>query len=80
MADVLDVIYRLGSMAGKAADELRVQISDAQKILDELDAFANNADDVSNLAAASDLFPTYSALIPERSGLTRRSAETGTTE
>ena len=79
MADVLDVIYRLRDMAGEAADKLRVQITDAQKVLDKLDAFANDAEDSISLAAASDLFPSYVASIPERSGLIRPPVETGST-
>jgi len=54
MSDVIDVIYRL---------------REAQAVLDRLDKFADDAQDVAELAAASDLFPTHSALLPERAGL-----------
>jgi hypothetical protein len=65
----VDVLYRLRDMAGEAADMLRAQIVDAQKVLARLDAFADDAEDTAQLAAASDLFPNSYALIPERSGL-----------
>ena len=71
MSDVIDVIYRLRNMAGIAADKLRAEISEAQQVLDKLDAFAHDAEDIGQLAAASDIAPRWSALIPERAGLTR---------
>lgn len=71
-ADALDVIYRLRNMAGEAADTLRAAISDAQAVLDRLDQFANDFEDTAQLAAASQLFPTHTANVPERSGLERR--------
>ena len=71
-SDVIDVIYRLRDMAGQAEVELRLAIRDAQKVLDRLEKFANDAEDGAQLIAASDLHPTCSALIPERSGLVRK--------
>ncbi|MFS0715504.1 hypothetical protein ABC337_04840 [Arthrobacter sp. 1P04PC] len=71
MSDFLDVIYRLRDMAGKEADKLQASINEAQAIADKLNAFAHDAEDVAELAAASDLFPEAHALVPERSGLTR---------
>jgi hypothetical protein len=70
MADVLEVVYRLRDMAGIAAERLRAEIAAAQAVLDKLDAFADDAEDTAQLAAASRLFPTYHATAPERSGMT----------
>lgn len=72
MSDVIDVLYRLRGMAGLAADDLRSAIGEAQAVLDKLDRFADDAEDGAQLMAASDLAPNSSALIPERSGLTRK--------
>lgn len=69
MSDVIEVIYRFRDMAGKAADELREEIAAAQVVLDRLDRFANDAQNVAELSAASDLFPTYHAMIPPEAGL-----------
>ena len=71
MSDVIEVIYRLRNMAGIAADKLRGEIAEAQHVLDKLDTFAKDAEDIGELAAASDIAPGWSALIPERAGLTR---------
>lgn len=67
--DVIDVLYRLRNMASIEADRLRAYIAEAQAVLDKLDVFADDAQDVAQLSAASDLFPSYSALVPERAGL-----------
>jgi hypothetical protein len=72
MSDITDVLYRLRDMAGLAADDLRSAIGEAQAVLDKLDQFANDAEDSAQLIAASDIEPHASALIPERSGLTRK--------
>lgn len=72
MSDVIDVFYRLRDMVSSAANTLREQIADAQKVLDRLDAFADQAQDSAELIAASDLAPGWVANIPERSGLMRR--------
>lgn len=72
MSDVIEVLYRLRNMAGMEADKLRGQIAEAQQVLDKLDAFTNDAEDIGQLAAASDIGAGYHALIPERSGLTRK--------
>lgn len=71
MSDVIEVIYRLRNMAGLEADKLRAQIAEAQQALDKLDTFANDAEDIAQLAAASDIAPNYQALIPDRAGLTK---------
>ena len=71
MSDVIEVLYRLRNMAGIEADKLRGSITEAQKVLDKLDAFANDAEDIGQLAAASDIAPGWSALVPGRAGLTR---------
>lgn len=68
---MIDVIYRLRDMAGKAAAELRPHVEAAQAVLDRLDKFAHEAEEIAELSAASDLFPSYSASIPEGSGLVR---------
>lgn len=44
-------------------------VSRAQGILEKLDRFADDAEDVAELAAASNLFPTHHASIPARAGL-----------
>ncbi|MDQ0756098.1 hypothetical protein [Arthrobacter sp. B3I4] len=72
MSDLIDVLYRLRDMAGKEADKLQASINEAQAVADRLHSFALNAEDVAQLAAASDLFPNASALVPERSGLVRK--------
>lgn len=72
MSDLLDVLYRLRNMAGVAAGELRTEVAKAQAVLDRLEAFAHDAEDTAQLAAASDMFPSSCALIPERSGLARK--------
>lgn len=77
MSDIIDVMYRLRDMAGLAADDLRAAIGEAQEVLDKLDQFANDAEDGAQLMAASDLSPNSSALIPERSGLTRKGPDAG---
>jgi hypothetical protein len=71
MSDILDVIDRLARMSYDAADRLRTQIATAQAVLDRLDAFTKGAEEVGQLAAASDLFPTWSANIPDAAGLVR---------
>lgn len=71
MSDIIDVIDRLRDMAGREADALRAEVVKAQAVLDRLDRFANEAQDVCELAAASDLFPMARANIPERSNLMR---------
>jgi hypothetical protein len=71
MSDILDVIDRLARMPYDAAARLRAEIATAQAILDRLDAFTKGAEDVGQLGAASDLFPTWSARIPEGAGLIR---------
>jgi hypothetical protein len=69
--DVIEVLYRLRDMAGKSAGDLRSAIGEAQKVLDRLDAFSHDAEDVGQLAASSDIAPEYEACIPKRSGLSR---------
>lgn len=78
MADVLDVLHRMTYLAGDAADVLRTQIAEAQKVVDKLDAFASDAENTAQLAASSDLFPNYSALAPDGTGnISRRPGTTG---
>lgn len=72
MADVIDVLHRLTHLAGSAAEQLHEAIKEAQAVLDKLDAFATDAEDGAQLIAASNIMPTYSANIPERSGLTHK--------
>lgn len=72
MADVIDVLHRLTFMAHEPAQKLRAAIAEAQAVLDKLDAFAQDAEDGYCLIAASDIMPTHNALIPGRSGLTRK--------
>ena len=72
MADVLDILNRLGSMAHEPAQKLRAAIAEAQAVLDKLDAFVDDAEDAEMLVAASDIMPTASAKIPDRAGLTRK--------
>lgn len=72
MSDVIDVLYRLRNMAGMEADKLRASIAEAQQVLDKLEAFANDAEDIGQLAAASDIAPGWNALVPERAGLARK--------
>lgn len=67
--NITDVMYGMRDMAGHAADKLRIEIENAQKILDELDQFANDAEDGAQLIAASDLEPGASALIPDRANM-----------
>jgi hypothetical protein len=75
MSDVIEVLYRLRNMAGIAADKLRAEIAEAQQVLDKLDTFAQDAEDIAQLSAASDIAPGWSALIPERSGLAHEMKE-----
>ena len=75
MADIVDVLHRLTFMAHEPAQKLRAAIEEAQAVLDKLDAFAQDAEDGYCLIASSDLMPTHNALIPERSGLTRKESE-----
>lgn len=74
MSDVIDVLYRMRDMAGLQADELRASIAEAQQVLDKLEAFTNDAEDIGQLAAASDIAPGWNANVPERAGLTRKDA------
>jgi hypothetical protein len=69
MSDVLDLIDRLARMSHDAAEKLRAEVATAQAVLDRLDAFTKGAEDTMQLAAASDLFPNWSALIPDGAGL-----------
>lgn len=69
MSDLIEVIYRLRDMAGKAADKLRAEIAQGQAVLDRLEEFATHAEDGAQLIAASDLHPNYSASIPDGAGL-----------
>lgn len=71
MADVIDVLHRLTFMAHGAAETLREAIAEAQKVLDKLDQFADDAENAGQLMAASDLKPAYSANIPDGAGLVR---------
>jgi len=75
MSDIVDVMYRLRNMAGQAAEALQQQIKQAQAVLDKLEEFADGAEDAAELVAASDLFPSHSALIPAHSGLIRKPNE-----
>jgi hypothetical protein len=59
-------------MAGIAAGKLRAEITEAQAVLDKLEQFATDAEDIAQLAAASDICPRSIANIPERSGLERK--------
>ena len=72
MADVIDILNRLGGMAHEPAQKLRAAIAEAQAVLDKLDAFVDDAEDAEALVAASDIMPSYIASIPDRSGLTRK--------
>lgn len=69
MSDMIDVIYRLRNMAADTAAELRPHVRAAQAVLDRLDDFADEAEKIAELAAASRLYPTHSANIPAESGL-----------
>ena len=69
MADVVDILHRLAGMSHEPAQKLREAITEAQAVLDKLDAFTDDAQDAGQLVAASDIMPRYSALIPARSGL-----------
>ena len=74
MTDIIDVLHRLTGMAAKPAQDLRAAIAEAQAVLDKLEAFASDAEDGYILIAASDIMPRHNAIIPERSGLTRKGA------
>lgn len=75
MSDVVDVIYRFRDMAGIAADDLRAEISKAQKVLDKLDKFADDAEHVGQLSASSARFPEHHAIIPRDAGMTKDRAD-----
>lgn len=69
-----DYLYVVRDTAGRAADALGEQVAAAQKVLDSLTRIANDAEDAAQLVAASDIEPRTTALIPGRSGLTRKDA------
>lgn len=72
MSDAIDYVYALRGMAGDAADKLRAEIVEAQKLLDRLDSLADDAEHGAELMASSDRFPNYfPPEPPESSGLTR---------
>lgn len=72
MSDAIDYVYALRGMAGDAADKLRAEIAEAQKLLDRLDSLCDDAEHGAELMASSDRFPNYfPPEPPESSGLTR---------
>lgn len=72
MSDAIDYVYALRGMAGDAADKLRAEIVEAQKLLDRLDSLCDDAEHGAELMASSDRFPNYfPPEPPESSGLTR---------
>jgi hypothetical protein len=78
----VEVMYMLRDQADRHARQLREQIAEmhsaiaaAEALLPRLDQAADDAEKSAELIAASDLFPTYSADIPERSGLSRPTSE-----
>lgn len=72
--DPTDFLFVLRDTAGKAAEALAAAIKDAQAVYDKLDRIADQAQDVAQLASASDLFPTHHANIPDGAGLVRAEA------
>jgi hypothetical protein len=76
-------LMTLRDTAGRAAERLEGAIAEAREFLAEAEAvharlerIADDAEDAAQLVAASDIEPTSSALVPERSGLIRPGEET----
>lgn len=73
-----EFLMTLRNTAGRAAERLQGAITEAREFLAEAEAvyarlerIADDAEDAAQLVAASDIEPTSSALVPERSGLIR---------
>ncbi|WP_024817081.1 hypothetical protein [Arthrobacter sp. 31Y] len=71
MSDVIEMLYRLRDMAGRAADKLRVEVEAGQEVLARLDQFSKECEDGAQLLASSDLHPGWNANVPDASGLIR---------
>jgi hypothetical protein len=50
-ADIVEVLYRFQIMSWGAAEKLRAAIGEAQAVLDKLDEFGNDAEDLGQVAA-----------------------------
>lgn len=71
MVTPLDVLHRVSNQTARAAERLRAEIEAARGILNQLDEFTRLSEATTELAAASDLYPTWSSKIPPASGLVR---------
>jgi len=69
--NLIDALYGMRNSAGEAADRLHEAIADAQALLARLDQFTEDCEALAQLGAASDLWPNYTANVPDGAGLTR---------
>lgn len=65
------MIYQLSYRADEIAKNLKSAIHEAQSFYNKLEKFADDGQNIAELAASSDRFPNYSNTPPTDSGLTR---------